>query len=326
MNPHPLLRISRSDLDGLISALEIEFVRLTECLVSPGWRLTLDGIDAPGIHYTLSGMGQMTVGGRPPIVLRPHTLVIAPSMQSLEIEVPAIQPPGRGLATVKGEIDNVSTGALQRFVAGGGEPKIMLICGFFRARYGVSIDLFATPRSPIVERFDAADRVDDKLKSALAELIAQEVGAGAMTTALLKQVLVTVLRRSLSSLDLWVERFSMLGDQNVARAFADMVARPGASHSVQSLAQTAGLSRSVFMARFNGAVGQSPMAVLRQLRMRHAATRLAANTVSIDQVAHEVGYTSRSSFLKAFKKTHGCDPSHYPAAGQPPFNDKLPRC
>ncbi len=129
-----------------------------------------------------------------------------------------------------------------------------------------------------------------------------------MTTALLKQVLVTLLRRSLSSTDLWLERFSMPSDQQIARAFVDMLARPGAPHSVLTLSQTAGLSRSAFMARFAAAFGCSPMVALRQLRMRHAANMLAANIFSIEQIAHAVGYTSRSSFFRAFRQIYGHNP------------------
>jgi AraC family transcriptional regulator, activator of mtrCDE len=68
----------------------------------------------------------------------------------------------------------------------------------------------------IVEKFDAADQLDQKLKSALAELVAQEVGSGAMTMALMKQVLVTILRRSLNSTTLWAERFAVLNDPQLA--------------------------------------------------------------------------------------------------------------
>ena len=145
----------------------------------------------------------------------------------------------------------------------------------------------------------------------MAELLAQEVGMGAMITALLKQVLLTLLRRSLSSSDSWVERFSLFGDPQIARAFAGMTSRPGAPHSVQTLSQNAGLSRSVFMARFTAVFGRSPMVVLRQLRMRHAATLLKANRLTIDQVSHAAGYASRSSFFRAFKRVYGRDPSDY---------------
>jgi AraC family transcriptional activator of mtrCDE len=133
----------------------------------------------------------------------------------------------------------------------------------------------------------------------------------AMTTTLLKQVLVKLLRISLKSPNLWVERFSVLGDPQIARAFADMVAQPGRSHSVQALSEKAGLSRSVFMARFTTAFGRSPMAVLRQLRMRHAAVLLKSDHLSIEQISRLAGYASRSSFFKAFQKAYGSDPSNY---------------
>jgi AraC family transcriptional activator of mtrCDE len=130
----------------------------------------------------------------------------------------------------------------------------------------------------------------------------------------MKQVLVTVIRRSLRSRDVWAERFSLLSDPHIARAFAEMAARPGSAHSVSSLAQSVGLSRSAFMARFKALFGMPPMTALRDLRMRHAAALLTVNNISVDQAAHEVGYTSRSSFLRAFRKVTGFDPSDYRSA------------
>ena len=99
----------------------------------------------------------------------------------------------------------------------------------------------------------------------MAELSEQDVGTAAMTTALLKQVLVILLRRSLKSTNGWVERFSLLSDPHIARAFSEMVTRPGASHCVNSLSQNVGLSRSVFMSRFAAAFGCSPMAILQAI-------------------------------------------------------------
>jgi hypothetical protein len=34
------LRVRASDLDRLMTALEVNFVKLAECLVSPAWRLS----------------------------------------------------------------------------------------------------------------------------------------------------------------------------------------------------------------------------------------------------------------------------------------------
>jgi AraC-like DNA-binding protein len=102
-----------------------------------------------------------------------------------------------------------------------------------------------------------------------------------------------------------------LSDPQIARAFADMVAHPGARHSVNSLARTAFLSRSAFVARFSRVVGRSPMMIVRDLRMRQAAAQLGSTTMTIDEVARHAGYVSRSSFVRAFREAHGCDPTSY---------------
>ena len=53
----PLVRPSTVELNRLLATLEVKVVRLTECLVSKGWRLEVTGPDAPGIHYNLMGEG-----------------------------------------------------------------------------------------------------------------------------------------------------------------------------------------------------------------------------------------------------------------------------
>jgi AraC family transcriptional activator of mtrCDE len=137
-----------------------------------------------------------------------------------------------------------------------------------------------------------------------------------MSAALLKQVIVMLMRRSLNAPGAWVERFAMLSDVQIARAFSEMVADPGVEHTVNTLAQVACLSRSAFMARFASVMGRSPMMVLRDLRMRRAALLLEMNSLSVGQVAHEVGYASRSSFVRAFRETYGVDPSEHRARGR----------
>jgi AraC family transcriptional activator of mtrCDE len=194
----------------------------------------------------------------------------------------------------------------------------MLICGYFNASYGAAVDLFAPFTDVVIEQFDSADRLDHTLKAALAELVAQEVGMGAMTTALLKQVVITLLRRSLSSMNSWVERLAIFCDPPIARAFAEMVARPGAPHSVLTLSRAGALSRSAFMARFTAAFGEPPMMVLRRVRMRQAAHLLTASSLPVDSVARRVGYASRSSFFRAFRSTYGSEPSVYRAARSRP--------
>jgi AraC-like DNA-binding protein len=308
------LRASRSDLGILMAMLEVDVITLTECLISRNWQLSFPASETAGIHYSLEGIGQMCVGTGPAIPLTQHTLVITPPRQPFRIDAAT----GHGAASRAGVLearwksDGVS-GTVKRISAGSSDPEVTMICGYFHASYGSSIDLFATLASPLVEQFDATDQLGCRLEAALAELVDQQVGMQAMATALLKQVLITVLRRSLSSGDLRLEQFSILSDPQIRRAFGRMAANPGALHTVTTLSETAGLSRSAFMARFAGAVGCSPMVALRQLRMRQASNLLTANVLSVEQIAHAVGYASRSSFSRAFRHVFGNDPAEYRA-------------
>ena len=312
LNNQAAMRASRPELEELVSTLDVKMVKLTECVVSKGYRLSLGSVDFPGIHYNLTGEGRMLVDDYPPIELKPHTLVILPKKRPFLIEVESDSNPSVVCKTIESHTLNVPPGELRRLAAGDGDPNpLTLICGFFRVSYGISIDLFSTLVHPIVEQFDASDRLDQKLKAALDELVAQEVGMGVMTTSLLKQVMIALVRRSLNFPSRWIERFAMWGDPQIARAFGEMAATPGAPHTVQSLSQNVGLSRTVFMNRFTATFGVSPIAVLRQLRMQRAAILLQSNHTSIDQVAYRTGYASRSSFLRAFRKLYGCDPSEY---------------
>jgi len=301
-NP-PILQISQKDLDKLLTALEVQFVTLAECSVSSGYALSISGEHAPGIHYNLMGMGRIFIGDNPPIEVVPHTLIIVPANSSFRIEVPDEKNP-TALRLVKGKLRSSVTNNVLRFEAGEGEPALVLFCGYFYASYGLSTDIFQDMTKPIVEQFGVEDKIDQVLGTALKELASKEIGSGAMSAALLKQVIVTLLRRSLTSLNLWTQRFSILGNPAISRAFSTMVANPAGEHTVSSLAKVANLGRSAFMAQFTTLFGRGPVSVLRDLRMHQAAQQIKAGTLSLKEIAAESGYKSLSSFLRAYRKVH----------------------
>ena len=301
------VKLSTTDLNNLMQALDIDVIALTEILVPHGHRVEFGTIDVPGIHYNLSGVGRISINGGPEIPLRPHLLIIVPPNTPFMIEVDG----GSGSPKLISKDCWTRQDGILRVAMPNEQPEIVQICGFFNASFGQSVRLFGELREPVIEQFEPADKIDLKLREAMDELLQQEVGVGAMTASLFKQIIVSLVRRSLKSCQRWTERFSILADRQVTRAFADMMARPGATHSVQSLAHSAGLSRSAFMARFSDIFGQSPMAILRDLRMRQAAIDLKTTSMPIDTVALNAGYESRSSFARAFRRAYNQDPSDY---------------
>ncbi|TXH33892.1 MAG: AraC family transcriptional regulator [Rhodospirillaceae bacterium] len=296
-----------------MGTIEVVSARLSECLFAAGARLRIERANLPTILYGLRGSGMIIIEGERAFELVPHMLVVAPPNKSIDI-VAASSLLRRSLSG-SGSIrkNNFVPGSVHRYKVGEGEASFSLVCGRFHAAYGLGLDLFGLLASPVVESFDAHDQIDQFMNYAIVELAAREVGAEPIASTLFKLVLLTLLRRSLSSTNAWVKGFSLLNDPPIARAFADMASRPAEDFSVQTLCESVGLSRSAFMKRFAAAFGDSPMSVLRRLRMRFAASLLAANALSIEQVTHYAGYQSRSSFTRAFRKQYGTDPSDYRA-------------
>lgn len=98
-----------------------------------------------------------------------------------------------------------------------------------------------------------------------------------------------------------------LRDPNTAAAIAAMHRRPEAPWTVASLAKEAGVSRSVFAARFTQLVGEPPLAYLTGLRMQKA-TALLRDGATLAKVSRLTGYSSEASFSYAFRQWSGIAP------------------
>jgi AraC-like DNA-binding protein len=86
---------------------------------------------------------------------------------------------------------------------------------------------------------------------------------------------------------------------------------PGHPWTLQSLAESAGLSRSVFALRFREIVGATPMEYLTRGRMLLAAERLKNSSDGLCAIAQSLGYESEGAFGKAFRRVMGCSPRQY---------------
>src|SRR5580704_7599712 len=101
-----------------MSALEVQFVALSECLVSPGHRLEMGKVSAACMHYNLFGSGKMLVGDGPPIELVPHTLIVVPANIPFRIEVAAEPGVKTPLKSVDGRTQTTMKDGVRRFIAG----------------------------------------------------------------------------------------------------------------------------------------------------------------------------------------------------------------
>lgn len=97
----------------------------------------------------------------------------------------------------------------------------------------------------------------------------------------------------------------------LANALAIIHSQPEKAWTVESLAETCCMSRSKFASLFSQIVGESPLAYLQQHRLRLATQLLRQGHFSIQQIAHQVGYSSETAFSQAFKKQFEISPSQY---------------
>ena len=102
-----------------------------------------------------------------------------------------------------------------------------------------------------------------------------------------------------------------LADPGIARAVSAMQAEPQHPWTLQTLAQLACMSRTVFTGRFRQLLGVPPMQYLASYRMQRAAELLRRPQARVADVAEAVGYASDKAFGRAFERSMGVSPSQY---------------
>ncbi|MGH8431089.1 MAG: helix-turn-helix domain-containing protein, partial [Solimonas sp.] len=87
-------------------------------------------------------------------------------------------------------------------------------------------------------------------------------------------------------------------------------AEPAAQMALSELADVACISLFHFIRLYQHAVGETPQATLRRLRLQTARLRLAADpTLSVTEVAFDSGYDSSQAFTRAYRRQFGSVPS-----------------
>jgi transcriptional regulator GlxA family with amidase domain len=81
--------------------------------------------------------------------------------------------------------------------------------------------------------------------------------------------------------------------------------------SVETLADTVGMSPRNFLRRFKAATGRLPGAYLRAVRVETAKTMLEHDRASVQSIASAVGYEDVSFFRTLFKRSTGMTPAEY---------------
>jgi AraC-like DNA-binding protein len=194
-----------------------------------------------------------------------------------------------------------------------GSPQTVLLCGYCRLDAPVGHPLLEALRSLTIVRADELTR-HTFLKSTLEQLsneyLAATPGSEVVVDRLTEVLLVELIRINFGRSETG-GFIRALYDKPIAKALSLMHAQPEQIWTLESLGARVAMSRSAFADRFRELVGQTMFEYLTAVRMQRAQTLLRESALSIGETAARVGYTSKVSFSKAFKRLTGITPSQY---------------
>jgi len=93
-----------------------------------------------------------------------------------------------------------------------------------------------------------------------------------------------------------------LADKNISCALKVIHNAPEKNWTLQKLAKTAGMSRTLFTNKFKTLIGETPMEYVTNWRLLKAKAYLTESNDSVKEIAYKVGYTSNAAFNRIFKK------------------------
>lgn len=248
----------------------------------------------------LEGSCRLQVEGQAPLVLEAGDFVLLPATVAYTLS-------GHDGADGEGRVTLYPDGEV-RHGAPAGPADVRLLGGFCTFR-SPDAALLATLIPQLVHI-----RGDRRLTS-LVKLIVEEARARrAARDPILERLLEVLLIEAFRSGALSGGSAGLLrglSDERLATAIRLMHESPAEPWSVARLAKAAGMSRSAFFDRFQGAVGVPPMKYLLAWRMALARRVFRQEACGIAEVARRVGYSSAGTFSVAFSRHLGTPPARY---------------
>jgi AraC family transcriptional activator of mtrCDE len=296
------------NLDKLLSNLAVKVEPFATCELAAGWRLALPAPPCVLLHFVLKGSGAISGPKEEKRALAPHSLAVVPSGINHVLETGGPITDERSINTVP------SDPGVHRIVAGPPEqPDLVVACGMVDVRYGQVLDLFHSLRQILVVDLSAVPKIPELFQEIFAEQHRPVPGSGAMTGALMTQCLLHMFRRLPSDRDRGLPWLISLNDSRLGRAIDVILDDPAYPHTLETLSMEAGMSRSAFSEQFTDMFGRPPINFVQHIRMQRATELLSASSLSVDEIASRVGYSSRSHFAQAFKKHSGISPNAFRA-------------
>lgn len=153
----------------------------------------------------------------------------------------------------------------------------------------------------------------DVLSLLFEEAFNERCGRRALVDRLFEVVLIQVLRHLMETGRIRSGMLAGMAHPKLRNALVAIHEQPARDWSLEALAETAGMSRSVFADAFRDAVGITPGTYLQSWRVSLAQQALRQGR-PLKMIAIEVGYGSEAALSRAFKAQSGLAPREWKQA------------
>jgi len=188
-----------------------------------------------------------------------------------------------------------------------GESVTELICGRFDFGDALAGEILDDLPDSFVIRNDST-RLEGLARLLAVEAATEAPGRQVALGRLSDLLFIAVLRHLMERGGIARGLLAALTDPKLSHALVAMHGDPAQPWTLQSLAQRAGMSRTVFTQRFRALMGTTPLRWLMRLRMHKARALLAPGGRPVGSVAAEVGYESEAAFRRAYGKWRAARP------------------
>ncbi len=143
------------------------------------------------------------------------------------------------------------------------------------------------------------------------EISGEKIGSKLVLGRLVDILFVFIIRAYLEQVDIKGGFLMALKDNRISNSLKSMHESPEKDWTLNQLAVTAGMSRSLYCREFKRLVGETPLSYLTNWRILKSKEILLESKENIIEVAGRVGYQSEAAFNRLFKTKVGVTPANY---------------
>jgi AraC-like DNA-binding protein len=262
-------------------------------------------------HLLVEGEASVRIPGQGRVALEAGDIAVLPGGEAHELWN------GRVIELTDSSalLPKILEGAIVSERGGGGGRITKFICGYIGCERQAK-RLFLAGLPPLfkvnIRRGASGEWIENTIRHLASEREPVWAGRGALLAKLAEVLFIETLRRYMAELPR--QRTGWLAaarDPAVGRALGAIHRQPARAWTVASLADQAGMSRTVFAERFTRLLGEAPLTYVSRCRMQLGARLLETTDDTVLQVALNAGYESEAAFNRAFKREFDLPPARY---------------